>query len=827
MLNQTPRHLNRPFPISAIRDGVVVSPEMEMTIGWELELPSEGDIRENDYESMMQSFTLAVRSLPPWMMIHRQDMFIPGKYHHDTPDNGSLLSREYFGHFEGREFCHHKCYLYLTSTSEDMMSRAGGSAIFRFKANPDVPTFENVTEFLQDADRFIGCLTSSGLIKATPIADNKWSLLLDTYLCMGDPRRIVAEHRMNHDMVISRNTCAKVYRIEYECGDTIEDTVSTSGVTTGRLSCLGIGLDCPHAINSYILTLPQQKEYQRLSRRIKRLQNIDFDIRSKSMRKDMEAFMEESTSRYIVMGHTNVILWEELDKDERESSLISAAASLGYSISQECSLSASIWFSGIPGTATALSMDNMRRMDLHEQISGCIWETYQKPLNGGNILLCDRVRHIPVALDFQSAAVKAGIADNLNAFLLGSSGSGKSFLMNHLARSMYDSGGNVTIIDIGDSYKVPCGLINESSDGKDGIYNEWNDSADIHFSLFDNWRSWTTDSGEIAADSTGFRFLGTLILRIAEGSTDQMSVIFPQVVMDFIRSYIVFLKDKERMDAAVIQEASLDGFYLYLKSVVQPKIECTSGNDGYFIASNRIAATDFDMNSFCIQLSPFVCGGKYGSIFKEETLSQSRQKSRFTVYELEKVSSDEILFPIVTLCILHRFESLMNDKTDEGTVKTLIIEEAWKSIASRSSAAYISELWKTARKKNGSAVVVTQQWSDLESDIVKDTILCNSATKILMNGVVTPETVDKTLPALGIDSSRREVVLSLGKGLPYKDEPSRDVFINIGSGYAKAFSIEVSKAERLAYESSKPKKKSLLESASKKGSITKALTDLL
>jgi type IV secretory pathway VirB4 component len=66
--------------------------------------------------------------------------------------------------------------------------------------------------------------------------------------------------------------------------------------------------------------------------------------------------------------------------------------------------------------------------------------------------MCDRFRNIPVRIDLQAAAYQAGLIDNYNAFILGGSGTGKSFFTNYFVRSCYDAGQTVFIIDVGDSY---------------------------------------------------------------------------------------------------------------------------------------------------------------------------------------------------------------------------------------------------------------------------------------------------------------------------------------------------------------------------------------
>ena len=70
----------------------------------------------------------------------------------------------------------------------------------------------------------------------------------------------------------------------------------------------------------------------------------------------------------------------------------------------------------------------------------------------------------------------------------------------------------------------------------------------------------------------------------------------------------------------------------------------------------------------------------------------------------------------------------------KGIRKLILIEEAWKAIASANMADYIKYLYKTVRKYFGEAIVVTQEVEDIiSSPIVKESIINNSDCKILLD----------------------------------------------------------------------------------------------
>ena len=52
--------------------------------------------------------------------------------------------------------------------------------------------------------------------------------------------------------------------------------------------------------------------------------------------------------------------------------------------------------------------------------------------------------------------MKKGIITNRNKFILGPSGSGKSFFTNHMVRQYYEQNAHVLLVDTGNSYLGLC-----------------------------------------------------------------------------------------------------------------------------------------------------------------------------------------------------------------------------------------------------------------------------------------------------------------------------------------------------------------------------------
>ena len=197
---------------------------------------------------------------------------------------------------------------------------------------------------------------------------------------------------------------------------------------------------------------------------------------------------------------------------------------------------------------------------------------------------------------------------------------------------------------------------------------------------------------------------------------------------------------------------------------------------------------DFDIDDFAAILEQFYKGGEL-----EHTLNNDLDKSlfdeKFIVFEIDKIKDDPILFPIVVLIIMDVFLQKMRLKKGR---KALVIEEAWKAISSPTMAGYIKYLYKTVRKFNGIAGVVTQELNDvIDSPIVKEAIINNSDIKILLDQSKFKDRYEDISAILGLTDVQRQQIFTVNalppkEGIPYHKE----VWISRGQ-YSDVYSVEV------------------------------------
>lgn len=194
------------------------------------------------------------------------------------------------------------------------------------------------------------------------------------------------------------------------------------------------------------------------------------------------------------------------------------------------------------------------------------------------------------------------------------------------------------------------------------------------------------------------------------------------------------------------------------------KVKELSFNSYYEFALERIPQItteehiDFDIHDFAAILKQFYRGGELEATLNSD-LDTSLFDEQFIVFEIDKIKDDPVLFPIVVLIIMDVFLQKMRIKKGR---KALIIEEAWKAIASPTMAEYIKYLYKTVRKFHGIAGVVTQELNDvIDSPIVKEAIINNSDIKILLDQTKFKDRYDAIANILGLTPVQRQQIFTI------------------------------------------------------------------
>ena len=280
------------------------------------------------------------------------------------------------------------------------------------------------------------------------------------------------------------------------------------------------------------------------------------------------------------------------------------------------------------------------------------------------IKMADRVSGKPLHVDISDLPMKKGIITNRNKFILGPSGSGKSFFTNHMCRQYYEQGTHIVLVDTGNSYQGLCNLINRKTNGQDGVYFTYTEENPISFNPF-----FTDDN---VFDIEKRESIKTLILTLWKRDNEPPSRAEEVALSNAVSQYI----DKLKTDRKLIP--SFNTFYEFVRDDYKKVLE-----------EKKVREKDFDIANFLNVLEPYYRGGEYDFLLNSDKQLDLLSK-RFIVFEIDAIKDHKILFPVVTIIIMEVFINKM--RRLQGIRKMILIEEAWKAIAKEGMAEYIKYL---------------------------------------------------------------------------------------------------------------------------------------
>ena len=440
---------------------------------------------------------------------------------------------------------------------------------------------------------------------------------------------------------------------------------------------------------------------------------------------------------------------------------------------QETEGAPQIWWAGIPGNAADFPMNDT--FDTFSPQACCFFnlEThYRSSVSPIGIRLGDRLSGKPVHVDISDEPMDKGICTNRNKFILGPSGSGKSFFTNHMVRSYYEKGTHIVLVDVGHSYKGLCDMVK-------GYYFTYSETKPIKFNPF------YIGEGDLL-DTEKKESIKTLLLALWKKDNESFNRSEYVALSNALQLYF----DKLEADKTIFP--CFNTFYEFLKTDFVEKLK-----------GDNVKDKDFDVSNFLYVLRPYYKDGEFDYLLNaDENLDLLQQ--RFIVFELDNIKDHPILFPVVTIIIMEVFISKMRKL--KGIRKMILIEEAWKAIAKEGMAEYIKYLFKTVRKFFGEAIVVTQEVEDIiSSPVVKQAIINNSDCKILLDQSKYQNKFDQIQELLGLTEKEKALVLSINKA----NDPTKkykEVFISLGGVLSKVYRTEVSPEEYLAYTTEEKEK---------------------
>ncbi len=804
------KNLNEILPVYSIENNAILSKMGDVTVVFDVQLPELFTLSNDEYEAFHHAWIKAIKVLPVNSVLHKQDWFTEAKYKPSfIQEDNSFLTRSSDRFFNERPYLDHRCYIILTKKPAN---RKLGSSIFSSLLRRTIVPEETLQpkhfhDFMNHVGQFQKILFDSGFVTMKIMANELLADFILRYLNLGNDSVTLRDIEFKPEWKIGENHC-QVYTIadaEFVpalCGSRINyDKYSTDKTkfSMGFASPIGQLLSCNHIYNQYVFIEDVQKTMQKLESKRLRLQSLSAYSRENAISKQAtDDFLNEAISeqRLPVKAHFNILAWTD-NRDELKSirNLCSSALTqMDATPKLETEGSAQIFWAGIPGNAADFPMNDT--FDTFSPQACCFFNletNYRSSLSPVGIRLGDRLTGKPLHVDISDEPMDKGICTNRNKFILGPSGSGKSFFTNHMVRSYYEKGTHIVLVDVGHSYKGLCDMVK-------GYYFTYSETKPIKFNPF------YIGEGDIL-DTEKKESIKTLLLALWKKDNETFNRSEYVALSNALQLYFEKVENNKSIFPC------FDSFYDFLKDEFVNVLK-----------GDNVKDKDFDVSNFLYVLRPYYKGGEFDYLLNaKENLDLLQQ--RFIVFELDNIKDHPILFPVVTIIIMEVFISKMRKL--KGIRKMILIEEAWKAIAKEGMAEYIKYLFKTVRKFFGEAIVVTQEVEDIiSSPVVKQAIINNSDCKILLDQSKYQNKFDQIQELLGLTEKEKALVLSINKS----NDPTKkykEVFISLGGVLSKVYRTEVSPEEYLAYTTEEKEKVKVQAYAAKfDGDIEKGIKAL-
>lgn len=751
----------------------------------------------DSYYDFTHLFSALAQTLGEGYALHKQDIFVRKQFANEPEHNQEFLSASYFRYFNGRPYTDSLCY--LTITQEAKKSR-----LFSYDS-------KKWRDFLVKIYKVRDLLRDSG-VQVKFLNKAEVSEYVDRYFAMNFKDRMVSMTNVKADdeTVSMGDKRCKVYSlVDVDCAalpslirpyTNIE--VNNTEMPVDLVSVVDNIPNAETVVYNQIIFLPSQKrELALLDKKKNRhasIPNPSNQMAVEDIKKVQDVIARES--KLLVYTHFNMVVGVPADTDLQKCTnhLENAFGRMGIHISKRAYNQLELFVSSFPGNCYSLNEEYDRFLTLSDAAVCLMYKervqhSEETPIK---IYYTDR-QGVPVAIDITGKEGKNKLTDNSNFFCLGPSGSGKSFHMNSVVRQLHEQGTDVVMVDTGNSYEGLCEYFG-------GKYISYTEERPITMNPF------RINREEMNVEKTGF--LKNLVLLIWKGTqgtvtktedrliehviTEYYDAYFngfegftPQQREDLRKSLVIDDRNssekrhESERERAVRIEGIIDEIEGRRKEL---KVEELSFNSFYEYSVQRIPdiceenrITGIDLSTYRYMMKDFYLGGNH-----EKTLNENMDSSlfdeTFVVFEIDSIKDDPLLFPLVTLIIMDVFLQKMRIKKNR---KVLVIEEAWKAIASPLMAEYIKFMYKTARKFWASVGVVTQEIQDIiGSEIVKEAIINNSDVVMLLDQSKFKERFDTIKTILGLTDVDCKKIFTINR-LENKEGRSffREVFIRRGT----------------------------------------------
>ncbi len=723
-----------------------------------------------NYENYHLLFGQIIKLLGDGYTLQKTDIISSQKFSKDASDTKDYLSKKYFEHFENRIY--KEITTYLTITKESSKGR-----FFSFDGKV-------LKEFLDKAKKIVDTIRNQK-VPCALLTKKEIEMLYNRFMAFNfsdkhfslgnlscDEKGIYYEDKSLKSISlidideINLPSNVATYTVSQEIGKTFP--------IDNLAFLLNVNVDT--ILYNQVVKIPDQRKLKTdLELKKKRHSSMPDPANDLSVADINDMFIDiAQNNELLVYAHYNIIVCDKKEKIEKaintvENNLFSIGIIPGKNTYNQMEL----FRSAIPGNTEELKDYDLFLTSRPAAVCFFFKETLPKSDESDYQLWFTDRQGLPIGVDTSELPMFTGRISNRNRFILGPSGSGKSFFTNSYAKQCRQLGADIVLVDTGNSYYGLCKYFG-------GKYITYTEEKPITMNPF---RIEAIENNEEKR-----QILKELIGLIWKGVDGKLTQVEDDILTKSVTNYYSdYFGGKEK-----VQSLSFNSFYEFSCKEIE-----------VIMKEERVR---FDLDEFRFILRKFYKGGIYDKILNDE-FDNTLFNESFIVFEIDNIKEHKLLFPITTLIIMDVFIQKMRHKKNK---KVLIIEEAWKAIASPMMAGYILYLYKTVRKFAGEAIVVTQELNDIIGNaIVKDSIISNSDTICLLDQTKFKDNFSQIAQLLSLNEVECNKIFTINK-LDNKENRSRfkEVYIKRGA-IGEVYGVEVPIEEYLTYTTERSEKDAL------------------
>ena len=623
------------FPLLSVERDCIISTDADITIAYRVDLPELFTVTNTEYEAIHSAWTKAIKVLPDYSIIHKQDWFVKENYKPATDkEDMSFLSRSFERHFNERPFLNHTCFLFLTKTTKDRMRmQSNFSSLCRGNIIPKEVNKETALRFMEAVGQFERILNDSGFITLTRIASDeitgteKEAGLIEKYFALSlEDTTCLKDLELGTDglRIGDKTVCLHTISDVEDLPGTVGTDMRYEKLSTDRSDCrlsfaspVGLLLSCDHVYNQYIFLDDSADNLRQFEKSARNMQSLSKYSRGNQINKEwIDKYLNEAHSFGLtsVRAHFNVMAWSD-DAEELKNIRNDVGSQLAL---MECKPRhntvdvATLYWAAMPGNAGDFPSEESFYTFIEPALCFFTEETnYKSSPSPFGIKMADRVSGKPIHVDISDLPMKQGIITNRNKFILGPSGSGKSFFTNHMCRQYWEQGTHIVLVDTGNSYQGLCNFINRRTNGEDGVYFTYTEKNPISFNPF------YTDDGVFDIEKR--ESIKTLIMTLWKRDNEPPTRSEEVALSNAVSLYI----ERIKIDESVLP--SFNTFYEFVKL-----------DYAAILDAKRVREKDFDLANFLNVLEPYYKGGEYDFLLNSEKQLDLLSK-RFIVFEIDAI----------------------------------------------------------------------------------------------------------------------------------------------------------------------------------------------